>query len=108
MGRYHPRTHESPTVCKTDGCGAKNAPPAAEEYDPTCWRCGDPLTSEPAIGDELVVDIIDTDDRRNVSIGKTKSGLVLFLDREVAALKARVKITDIDGTAGHAEILETL
>lgn len=107
MGRYHPGAHESSVICRNGACNAKNAPPSAREYDPTCWRCGDPLTPEPAVGDEVIVDIVDTDEEGR-SIGKTERGLVLFLDREVAALEARVKITDIEETSGQAEVIETM
>lgn len=107
MGRYHPGTHESPVICRNGACSAKNAPPSAAEYDPMCWRCGDPLTPEPDVGDEVVVDIVDTDEKGR-SVGKTERGLVLFLDREVAALEARVKITDIEETSGQAEVIEAL
>lgn len=107
MARYHPGTHEKPVVCRTGTCGAKNAPPSAVDYDPTCWRCGDPLTPEPDVGDKVVVDIVDTDDMGN-SVGKTDGGLVLFLDQDVAALEARVEITDIDTTSGQADVIESL
>lgn len=107
MGRYHPGTHESAVVCPSGSCHTKNAPPSSPEYDDTCWRCGEALTPEPDVGDELVVDIVDTDTKGR-SVGKTESGLVLFLDRDVGALEARVKITDIDGTSGKADLIEVV
>lgn len=107
MGRYHPGIHESPVVCHNVACSAKNAPPPSDEYDQTCWRCGDPLTLEPAVGDEVVVDIVDTDEEGR-SVGKTESGLVLFLDQEVPALEARVKITAIEDTSGQADVIEVV
>lgn len=107
MGRYHSGIHESPVICQNSACNAKNSPLSAREYDPACWRCSEPLESEPAVGDELVIDIVDRD-HKGRSIGKTNSGLVLFLDRNIPALEARVKITAIEETSGKAEIIEVL
>lgn len=107
MGRYHPGTHESSVICRNDACSTKNAPPSSAEYDATCWRCDEPLTSDPAVGDEVVVDVVDSDENGH-SIGKTDRGLVLFLDRDVAALEARVEITALEDTFGQADVVDPL
>lgn len=108
MGRYHPQSHDSYIKCDHKRCGALNAPRGTQEYDTSCWRCGGSLdeTGKPEPGDELEVDIVDTtDDGR--AIAKTDSGFVLFLDREVAAFQADVRVVDIDGNSGEAKLIES-
>lgn len=107
MGRYHPSVHESSIKCTEPRCSVKNAPDGSTEYDPECWRCGEPLGGKPQTGDEIVVDIVDLD-REGNSVGKTDSGFILFLDSEIGALEARVEVVSLEETSGQAEIIETL
>ena len=106
MGRYHPGTHDSFIKCDEPRCGASNAPEGSPEYDTECWRCGEPLGGKPEIGDEVVVDIVD-EDPDGTAVGKTEGGFVLFLDEEVPTLEATVRVTELNGTSGKAEVIDT-
>lgn len=106
MGRYQPGTHDSFISCDTPRCGAKNAPEGAAEYDTDCWRCGESLGGKPAEGDEVLVDIVD-EKPDGTLVCKTESGFVLFLEEEIAAIEATVRVTSVDDTYGEAELIET-
>jgi hypothetical protein len=106
VGRYQPGQHESFIKCETPRCGASNAPEAAPEYDPECWRCGESLGGKPAPGDEVSVDIVD-EKADGTLVCKTEGGFVLFLEADVAAIEATVRVTSVDDTHGEAELVET-
>ncbi|AFO58976.1 MULTISPECIES: TRAM domain-containing protein [Natrinema] len=106
MGRYQPGTHDSFIKCETPRCGANNAPEGTAEYDTECWRCGDSLGGKPAVGDEVTVDIVDRQSDGTL-VCKTESGFVLFLEADIAAIEATVRVTAVEGTHGEADLVET-
>lgn len=105
MGRYHPSVHDSSIKCDEQRCGVRNAPEGTDEYDPSCWRCGEPLDGRPEVGDIVDVDIVDLNDEGK-SVAKTEGGFVLFLNKELASLEASVEVTSVEGTAGEASVIE--
>ncbi|WP_049891158.1 TRAM domain-containing protein [Natrinema versiforme] len=106
MGRYQPRKHDSFIKCDTRRCGANNAPEGSTEYDPDCWRCGESLGGKPEPGDEVTVDIVD-EKADGTLVCKTESGFVLFLEADIAAIEATVRVTTVDETHGEADLVET-
>ncbi len=87
-------------------CGANNAPEGTAEYDTECWRCGDPLGGKPEVGDEVTVDIVDRQSDGTL-VCKTESGFVLFLEADIAAIEATVRVTTVEETHGEADLVET-
>lgn len=105
MGRYLPGEHETFIKCDTPRCGANNAPEGTPAYDTECWRCGEPLGGKPEPGDELTVDIVD-EKPDGTLVCKTDGGFVLFLEEEVIGIQATVRVTEVEGTAGQAELVD--
>jgi len=105
MGRYHATRHDTSIKCENSRCGVLNAPDTSPEYDPECWRCGEPLDGKPEVGDVVSVDIVDVSDG-GVSVGKTDGGFVLFLDRELSTIEAEVRVTEVSDTAGQATVVD--
>lgn len=104
MGRYHPGTHNEPTVCSE--CQAKNAPRDTVEFDETCWRCDSQLVTALCEGDVVEVDIVDVG-RNGNAVGKTDEGLVVFCDQPAdGQLTATVEITEIEPSHGKATLLD--
>ena len=106
MGRYQPGQHDSFISCDAPRCGASNAPEGSPEYDTDCWRCGEPLGGKPEPGDTVHVDIVD-EKADGTLVCKTESGFVLFLEADIAAIEATVRVTSVDETYGEAELVET-
>jgi len=106
VGRYHPGKHDSFIKCDTPRCGANNAPEGSAEYETDCWRCGEPLGGKPEPGEEVTVDIVD-EKSDGTLVCKTESGFVLFLEEDIAAIEATVRVTTVDETHGEAELIET-
>ncbi len=106
MGRYHPRTHDTFIKCDTARCGAKNAPEGAAEYSSTCWRCGESLSGKPELGETITVDIVD-EKPDGTLVCKTESGFVLFLEEDISAIQATVRVTSVDDTYGQADLVDT-
>ncbi|UHQ96132.1 TRAM domain-containing protein [Natrinema halophilum] len=106
MGRYQPGIHDSYIKCDTPRCGANNAPEESSEYDTDCWRCGEPLGGKPELGDTVAVDIVD-EKSDGTLVCKTESGFVLFLEADISAIEATVRVTSVDETYGEAELIET-
>ncbi|MFP9190740.1 TRAM domain-containing protein [Natronosalvus vescus] len=105
MGRYQPGQHDSFIKCDTPRCGANNAPEGTAAYDTDCWRCGEPLGGKPEPGDEVIVDIVD-EKHDGTLVCKTEGGFVLFLEAEVTGIQATVRVTEVDETAGQAELVD--
>lgn len=105
MGRYQPGTHDSFIKCDTPRCGANNAPEGSPEYDTDCWRCGESLSGKPQPGDEVTVDIVD-EKPDGTLVCKTESGFVLFLEEDIVAIEATVRVLTVDETYGEAELVE--
>lgn len=106
VGRYHPGKHDSFIKCDAPRCGANNAPEGSAEYDTECWRCGKSLGGKPEPGDEVTVDIVD-EKSDGTLVCKTESGFVLFLEEDISAIQATVRVTSVDETYGEAELVET-
>lgn len=106
MGRYQPGKHDSFIKCDTPRCGANNAPESAPEYETDCWRCGESLGGKPEPGDTVTVDIVDRKSDGTL-VCKTESGFVLFLEADVSAIDATVRVTSVDETHGEADLVET-
>ncbi|MFC4440184.1 MULTISPECIES: TRAM domain-containing protein [Natrialbaceae] len=106
MGRYQPGIHDTFIKCDASRCGANNAPEGSAEYDTDCWRCGESLSGKPKPGDEVTVDIVD-EKPDGTLVCKMDNGFVLFLEEEVSAIQATVRVTSVDETYGQAEVVET-
>lgn len=106
--KYDRDKHEDYLACPRTSCQSRNAPPNSEDFQPSCWNCGEHLGYQPvSTGEEYTIDVTDIHGS-GAGVGHTDDGFVILVDGVLPEKRVVARVGNVKENYAWGELIEVV